>query len=259
MSHNKAINLYLVGALGQIILVCLLVFVLRRSGVAVDYTTPLGMLAIAVGGISSALWGAVVSIKYKKIKLTQILRDFFNVAQKPRSYLLAFLFLFLDFFSLLFGGGLNISIWYAPVILFFRALLFGGIEEIGWRYFFQPALQERWDFVLATLCTFVSWAIWHFAYFYVEGTMDVVDPIPFLIGLLINCFILSSIFNVTGSLWLCAMTHALINVFSQLAVGGNAYVSYGCRVLIIVIAIVLVKRNWNNTSLKRSKSNVVSN
>ena len=259
MSRNKAINLYLVGALGQIILVCLLVFVLRRSGVAVDYTTPLGMLAIAVGGISSALWGAVVSIKYKKIKPTQILRDFFNVAQKTRFYLLAFLFLFLDFFSLLFGGGLNITVWYVPIVLFLKALVFGGIEEIGWRYFFQPAIQQRMSYVPSTLCTFVSWGIWHFAYFYVEGTMYVVDPIPFLIGLLINCFILSAIFNVTGSLWLCAMTHALINVFSQLAEGGNAYVSYGCRVLIIVIAIVLVKRNWNNTSLKRWKSNVGSN
>lgn len=95
--------------------------------------------------------------------------------------------------------------------------------------------------MLATLCTFVSWAIWHFAYFYVEGTMAVVDPVPFQIGLLINCFILSAIFNVSGSLWLCAMTHALINVISQLAVGGNAYVSYACRVFIFVIAIILVK------------------
>ena len=131
--------------------------------------------------------------------------------------------------------------WYAPIILFIKALVFGGIEEIGWRYFFQPVIQERFDYVISTLCTFVSWGIWHFAYFYIEGTMAVVDPIPFLIGLLINCFILSAIFNASGSLWLCAMAHALINVFSQLSTGGNAYVSCICRVLIVVIAIVLCK------------------
>lgn len=241
MSRNKAIIQYLAGALGQIGLVCILVFLLRKAGVVVDYTTPLGMLAIAVGGISSALWGTIVSVKFNNVKLIQVLKDFFNVVQKPKFYLIALLFLSLDFFSLLFGGGLNISVWYVPLTLFLKALLFGGIEEIGWRYFFQPALQKQFSFVISTLCTFVSWGIWHFAYFYVEGTMPSVDPVPFLVGLLINSFILSAIFNVSGSLWLCAMTHALINVFSQLSIGGNAYVSYACRSLIIVIAIVLVK------------------
>ena len=232
MSRNKAIILYLAGAWGQIGLVCLAVFLFRKSGVAVDYTTPLGMVAIAVGGISSALWGTIVSSKYKKIKLFKVIKDFFNVVQKPKYYLLALLFLFLDFFSLFWGGSLKVDFLYVPVILFFKALVFGGIEEIGWRYFFQPVLQERFNYVISTLCTFVSWGIWHFAYFYVEGTIPIVAPVPFLIGLLTNCFILSAIFNVSGSLWLCAMTHALINVFSQLGVGGNAYVSYGCRVLI---------------------------
>ena len=130
-----------------------------------------------------------------------------------------------------------------------KAIVFGGIEEIGWRYFFQPALQELFGYVASTLCTFVAWGIWHFAYFYIEGSLPVVDPVPFIIGLLFNSFILSAIFNASGSLWLCVMTHALINVLSQLAVCGNAYVSYVCRILIVVIAIVLTsKRNSANAA-----------
>ena len=242
MSRSKAIIFYLAGALGQIALVCLAVFLLRSNGIVADYTTPLGMIAIAIGGISSALWGTIFSSKYKNIKVSRVFKDFFNIMQSPRFYLLAFLFLFLDFFSLLWGGGLKISSWYVPIILFIKAIVFGGIEEIGWRYFYQPVLQERLGYVASTLCTFVAWGIWHFAYFYVEGTIAVVDPVPFLVGLLVNCFILSAIFNVSGSLWLCVMTHALINVFSQLAVGGNAYVSNVCKVLIVVIAIVLSTR-----------------
>ncbi|WP_196803890.1 CPBP family intramembrane glutamic endopeptidase [Butyrivibrio sp. XBB1001] len=218
---------------------------LRNIGIEVDYTSPLGMIAIAVGGISSALWGIVVSNKYKKIPISKVVKDFFNVAQNPKYYLLAFLFVFLDFFSLFWGGNLKISFWYAPILLFLKALVFGGIEEIGWRYFFQPALQERISYVTSTICTFIAWGIWHFAYFYVEGTIQVVDPVPFLIGLLINSFILSAVFNVSGSLWLCVMTHALINVFSQLGMGGNLYVSVACRVLIVIIAIVFVKENKN--------------
>ena len=54
-----------------------------------------------------------------------------------------------------------------------------------------------------------------------------------------NCFILSALFIKTNSLWICVMTHSLINVFSQLAMGGNQYVSYVCKIVIIVIAVVL--------------------
>ncbi len=38
------------------------------------------------------------------------------------------------------------------------------------------------------------------------------------------------------------MTHALINVFSQLAVGGNPYISYICKIIIIVMAIIISSR-----------------
>nr|WP_202898594.1 CPBP family intramembrane glutamic endopeptidase [[Eubacterium] cellulosolvens] len=238
IDRNKALQIYLIGTLGQIGLVCLAVFLSRRV-VAVDYTTPAGMMAIALGGLSSALWGTVLSVKYKRKELSAVLMDFFGVLQRPGYYLLVFLFLFLDFFSAILGGGIAIEVWYTPIILFLKALVFGGIEEIGWRYFFQLVLQERWNYVASTLCTFVAWGIWHFAYFYVEGTLSVVDPVPFLFGLLTNCFILSAIFNVTRSLWLCVMAHALINVFSQIVVGGDACVAYVCRGIIIVLAIVL--------------------
>jgi hypothetical protein len=42
------------------------------------------------------------------------------------------------------------------------------------------------------------------------------------------------------------MTHSLINVLSQLAVGGNENISYACKVIIIVVAILLVLRAQNN-------------
>ena len=136
MDRNKALQIYLIGTLGQIGLVCLAVFLSRRV-VAVDYTTPAGMMAIALGGLSSALWGTVLSVKYKRKELSAVLMDFFGVLQRPGYYLLVFLFLFLDFFSAILGGGIAIEVWYTPIILFLKALVFGGIEEIGWRYFFN--------------------------------------------------------------------------------------------------------------------------
>lgn len=57
MKRNKALTLYLSGSLGQIAIICMMVFVLRRNEMIVDYTSPMGMAAIGVGGVSSALWG----------------------------------------------------------------------------------------------------------------------------------------------------------------------------------------------------------
>lgn len=42
------------------------------------------------------------------------------------------------------------------------------------------------------------------------------------------------------------MTHSLINVFSQIAVGGNENISYASKVIIIVLAILLALRAQNN-------------
>jgi membrane protease YdiL (CAAX protease family) len=66
--------------------------------------------------------------------------------------------------------------------------------------------------------------------------------IPFLIGLLVNSFILSALYVKTNNLWICVMTHSLINVFSQLVTGSNQYVGYFSKVVIIVIAIMLATK-----------------
>lgn len=84
-----------------------------------------------------------------------------------------------------------------------------------------------------------AWGVWHFSYFYIEGTLLQVQVIGFVAGLLINCFILSALYAKTHSLWICIMTHSMINVFSQIATGGNQCVLFICRIMIIMIAVVL--------------------
>ncbi|MDE7281858.1 MAG: hypothetical protein K2N36_09000 [Ruminiclostridium sp.] len=62
-----------------------MVFILRSSGIEVNYSTALGMAAIGIGGASSALWGVIISVKYKKATVKGILLDFINVRQSPSS------------------------------------------------------------------------------------------------------------------------------------------------------------------------------
>lgn len=237
MKRKQALSFYLAGTFGQILLVSLLVWLLRAGEVRVDYGTPIGLFTLMLGGLSSAIWGAIISIRYHHSSFKQLVRVFFQVKQAPLNYLLVLIFIGLDFLPQVFGGEMIIPTWYLPIILFVKAIVFGGIEEIGWRYFFQPTLQEKLTYLVSTLYTFVAWSLWHLLYFYIDGSLARINLLPFLLGLLSNCFILSAIYTKTRSLWLCVMTHALINALSQLSSVENIWLSLVIKVLIILLAM----------------------
>lgn len=218
MNRKQALSFYLAGTFGQILLVSLLVWLLRAGEVRVDYGTPIGLFTLMLGGLSSAIWGGYVSIRYHHSSFKQLVRDFFQVKQAPLNYLLVLIFIGLDFLPLVLSGKMIIPTWYLPIILFVKALVFGGIEEIGWRYFFQPTLQEKLTYIVSTLCTFVTWSLWHLLYFYIDGSLAMVNLIPFLLGLFSNCFILSAIYTKTRSLWLCVMNTCVDQCFIATAI-----------------------------------------
>ena len=249
MKRKEALSFYLAGTFGQILLVSLLVWLLRVGGVRVDYGTPIGLFTLMLGGLSSAIWGAIISIRYYHSSFKQLVRDFFQVKQAPLNYLLVLIFIGLDFLPQVFSGEMIIPTWYLPIILFVKALVFGGIEEIGWRYFFQPTLQEKLTYLVSTLCTFVAWSLWHLLYFYIDGSLARIHLLPFLLGLLSNCFILSAIYTKTRSLWLCVMTHALINALSQLSSAESLWLSLVIKVLIILLAMKIA-----SSSMEKVKS-----
>ena len=250
MNRKQALSMYLIGTFGQVLGVSLLVCFLRAGGVKVDFTSPMGMIAVVLGGLSSAIWGGYVSMRYHHSSFKQLVRDFFQVKQPLSNYFLVLIFLGLDFLPLVLSGGMIIQAWYLPIVLFCKSLVFGGIEEIGWRYFFQPALQEKLTYLVSTLCTFVAWSLWHILYFYIDGSLATIHLLPFLLGLLSNCFILSAIYTKTRSLWLCVMTHALINALSQLSsTEESLWLSLVIKVLIILLAMRIA-----SSSMEKVKS-----
>ena len=249
MSRKQALSMYLLGTFGQVLGVSLLVWFLRVGGVKVDFTSPMGSIAVIVGGLSSALWGSIASISYHQSSFKQVLKDFFQVKDSLANYCLVLVFLLLDFFPFIFGGKITSQSLVLPVVLFFKALLFGGIEEIGWRYFFQPTLEERIPYLSATLITFLAWSSWHLFYFYIDGSLAVIQLLPFLVGLLTNCFILSALYHKTQNLWICVMTHALINALSQLSSTESVWLSLVIKVLIILLAMRIA-----SSSMEKAKS-----
>ncbi|EJG87756.1 CAAX amino protease [Streptococcus infantis SPAR10] len=124
--------------------------------------------------------------------------------------------------------------------MFFKFIVFGGLEEIGWRYVFQPLLQEKFHYFQATILTFIIWSIWHLLFFYIDGSLAILQIVPFLFGLLTNSFILSALYLKTKNLWICVMTHSMINVFSQMTMSDDHYGMYLIRIIVIVASCYLV-------------------
>ena len=244
MNRKQALSIYLLGTFTQLLLVSLLVWFLRAGRMKVDFTSTIGIIAIVLGGLSSAFWGSLASIGYHQSSFKKLLKDFFQVKDSLANYCLVLIFLVLDFFPFILGGKITTQSLVLPVVLFFKALLFGGVEEIGWRYFFQPTLQEKIPYLSATVITFLAWSSWHLLYFYIDGSLGVIQLLPFLVGLLTNCFILSALYHKTQNLWLCVMTHACINSLSQMIVNEEVWLSIVSKILIISLAIMIARKKY---------------
>ena len=94
--------------------------VLRAGGVKVDFTSPMGMIAVVLGGLSSAFWGSLASIVYYQSNVKQVLKDFFQVKDSLANYCLVLVFLLLDFFPFILGGKITTQSLVLPVVLFSR-------------------------------------------------------------------------------------------------------------------------------------------
>ncbi|MDE6657135.1 MAG: CPBP family intramembrane metalloprotease [Oscillospiraceae bacterium] len=220
----------------------LVTFILRKNGYICGYNSMVGIILIIVAGISSAFWGCAFQIRYNDKNIKKIFKDFFHFKADLKSYILVIIFMILDFLDVLIVGSIQITKDYI-LLLFIKSIAFGGIEEIGWRYTFQPFIEKKLPYSVATIVTFVFWGAWHFLFFYIDGSISYVQVFPFLTGLMTNCFALSAIYNYKNNLWLCVLAHSLINTFSQVAIGGNIYIRIFAKIIIISLSILLSRHN----------------
>lgn len=233
--------MYLIGALGQMLIICSIIIVLRANHI--QYHKALNILFLIIGGGSSAVWGLIVSLKSKSAdSARKIFTDFCNIRQPVVLYGMVVVFLAITFAPQLLFGYISDGVkWYSFFILFFQSIVFGGIEEIGWRYTFQPIMEKKFSFAIASIFTFIAWGLWHYMYFYLTDTLQDVQNSSFLIGLLGSCFVLGAIYRISNSLWLCVLYHCALNVLSQTMLANRLSAVIVCNILCIALTFVLIK------------------
>ena len=92
-------------------------------------------------------------------------------------------------------------------------------EEIGWRGFMVPALNERLRTKKALIISSLFWCVWHFPLLiwggYMEGTPIGYSLVSFVLCILPVGIILGLLRLDSKSMWPCAFLHAAHNAYDQ--------------------------------------------
>ena len=129
--------------------------------------------------------------------------------------------------------------------LAYNIVTFGFGEEVGWRGFALPRLQQRHAVWLATLWLTLGWAIWHAPLFlYRPGflAMGVGGVIGWLLSLLTGAVLLTWLYNQSrGSLLVVALFHAGVDVaFTSDASSPVVINTAGALITLWGVAVVMV-------------------
>lgn len=106
-------------------------------------------------------------------------------------------------------SGKMIAVWILPLITY------PVFEEIGWRGFLLPHLQERYTAWIATIWLAAVWALWHIPFFFYRYHLSLGMSIGFFFGLFVGAVILTSIYNSSQGMLIPVMLfHFLNNICS---------------------------------------------
>ncbi len=132
--------------------------------------------------------------------------------------------------------------------LLYNIVFFGYGEEVGWRGFALPRLQEKYSALTATLILTVFWALWHLPLFlYRPGyvSMDMAGVVGWFFSMLTGAILFTWLFNSSrGSLLACALFHGITDVIFLCDYNNEYMMQYIGMVITCWGIAVLLIRGW---------------
>ena len=107
--------------------------------------------------------------------------------------------------------------WYLAIAVIPLMIIGGGLEEIGWRGFLQPALEEKLPFIPASVSVGVIWAVWHFPMWLVQGAnQSSMNMLSFTCFCIATAFLFGALYRLTKSVFTCVLVHAWSNAMEPI-------------------------------------------
>lgn len=177
-------------------------------------------------------------LKVNKMKVTIILIIVFFIWR----------FIISNLFGVKIVGGSIMNVIY----LIPRMLLYGGLEEIGWRGFLQPCFEKKLPFILATIATALIWSCWHIPLWFAKGSPQYgTSFLSFILSTTVISFTLAVIHQLTDAVLPCIICHTLHNaLFTVWTLEANI----GVMISFIIELIVMIYISCLNKNLLSGKN-----
>jgi uncharacterized protein len=140
----------------------------------------------------------------------------------------------------------------------YNLIFFGFGEEVGWRGFALPRLQNKFNALNASLILTVFWALWHIPlFFYRPGytSMGFGGIMGWVFSLLTGSILLTWLYNSSkGSILICAVFHSTIDIaFTADLVGINVINYMGFLITVWGILTIFIFKPKNLAVVDRQK------
>ena len=199
-----------------------------------------------LGAFSTTIASYIVLKKNSKVTgFKDWLRHIFDFKHNILSYLLVIALAVLHSLLMsLIGGYEKAAPIYMILLMIPIMLIGGGLEEAGWRYITFPELDKKLGFPIAAFVTSIIWAVWHLPLFCIPGVNQYgKNFLGFTITVIGVSFALATIRKVTGSIWLCALFHMIVNAVPESIrydIYGSFLASTITTIVLIIVSLILV-------------------
>lgn len=141
-----------------------------------------------------------------------------------------------------------------PLTIVLAVLVIG--EELGWRGFALPRLQDRYSSLIASVILGAVWAAWHLANGTIPGLQHYWTGFPAFLAFVIGQTVFFTwIFNLSkGSVLLAWITHASINLsLAMFPAGETVFTWWLAAAAYLVLDVVLVVLAGNDLARRSSR------
>ncbi|MBP1676336.1 MAG: family intrarane metalloprotease [Bacteroidetes bacterium] len=180
-------------------------------------------------------------------------------------FLLAFIATIINFFvskTPINLSGLFVSKEFPQFNLFtffvYNLIFFGFGEEVGWRGFALPRLQNKFNALTSSIILTVFWAIWHWPlFFYRPGlaSMELAGIFGWIFSLLTGSVLLTWLYNSSkASVLICAVFHSTIDIAFMADLADKNIMNYmGFLITVWGVLTIIIFKPKNLATNNREK------